>query len=109
MLQNGLYEQVISKGLEKDISESDKLVQTAGIDGEEAAKVLSKYIAEVTEQQLAQLKDKGGDLQAQVQLVNRVIQALSQSGGRRRWIDFRGGKGRAASCRSGQAEYDSDG
>ena len=77
MLQNGLYEQIISKGLEKDISVSNKLVQTAAIDDAEAAKVLSKYIAEVTEQQLTQLKDRGGDLKDQIQLVNRVIQTLS--------------------------------
>ncbi len=77
MLQNGLYEQIISNGLEKDISVSNKLVQTAAIDDAEAAKVLSKYIAEVTEQQLTQLKDRGGDLKDQIQLVNRVIQTLS--------------------------------
>ena len=42
MLQNGLYEQIISRGLEKELSDSDQLVQTAAIDTEEAAKVLKK-------------------------------------------------------------------
>ena len=79
MLQNGLYEQIISRGLEKEISDSDQLVQTAAIDTEEAAKVLSKYIAEVMERQLLQLKDNGGNLNDQIGLANRVIEAISHS------------------------------
>ena len=79
MLQNGLYEQVINKALDKDLSETEQLIQTASIDAAEAAKVLSKYIAELTEQQLLQLKDNGGDLKDQIQLANRVIRTLSEA------------------------------
>ena len=79
MLQNGLYEQVINKALDKDLSETEQLIQTASIDAAEAAKVLSKYIAELTEQQLLQLKDNGGDLKDQIQLANRMIRTLSEA------------------------------
>ena len=68
MLQNGLYEQVISKGLEEELSQSDKLCQTAPIDSAEAAKVLSKYVAQVAEQRFQQLQDNGADIKDQIEL-----------------------------------------
>ena len=76
MLQNGLYEQVINKGLEEELSKSDQLKDIAPIDTAEAAKLLAKYIAEMTERGLLNLQDNGGDLQDQVALVNRMLQAL---------------------------------
>lgn len=36
MLNNGLYEQVINKSLDKELAETDKLIQTASIDPAEA-------------------------------------------------------------------------
>lgn len=49
MLHDGLYEQIINNGLEKELDSTDKLSTTASIDSAEAAKVLAKYIAEVVE------------------------------------------------------------
>lgn len=49
MLHDGLYEQIISKGLDHELSGTDKLSQTAPIDTAEASKVLAKYVAEVVE------------------------------------------------------------
>ena len=62
MLHNGLYEQIINKGLDAELSNMDKLCQAAPIDKAEASKVLAKYIAEVVEKGLDNLKDNGGDL-----------------------------------------------
>ena len=45
MLHNGLYEQIINKGLDTELSVTDKLSQTAPIDSAEASKVLAKYVA----------------------------------------------------------------
>ncbi len=73
MLPDGLYEQIINKGLDSALSETDKLSQTAPIDSAEAPKVLAKYVAEVVEQGLTNVKDNGGDLHSQIQLVNRVV------------------------------------
>ena len=73
MLHDGLYEQVINKGLDSELSASEKLSQTAPIDSAEASKVLAKYVAEVVESGLENLKDNGGDLNAQVALANRII------------------------------------
>lgn len=43
MLHNGLYEQIINKGLDTELSVTDKLSQTAPIDSAEASKVLGQY------------------------------------------------------------------
>ena len=68
MLYDGLYEKVISKGLNSELANTDKLVQTASIDAAEASKVLAKYVAKVVERGLECLKDNGGDLHDQVAL-----------------------------------------
>ena len=79
MLKNGLYEKIINKALEGELEElplSDREPQKEKIDEAEAAKVLSKYIAQVTEQSLRELQDSGGDLKDQVALVNRIIRRI---------------------------------
>ena len=73
MLKNGLYEQVINKSLDKELAETDKLIQTASIDPAEAAKVLSQYISEVVEKGLQNVRDNGGDVSSQVELVNKIV------------------------------------
>ena len=60
MLHDGLYEQIINKGLETELSVTDKLTTTAPIDSAEASKVLAKYIAEVVEKGLDNVADNGG-------------------------------------------------
>lgn len=76
MMHNGLYEQIINKGLDKELSETDKLSQTASIDRAEASKVLAKYVAEIAEKGLDSVKDNGGDLNSQVNLVNRIVSTI---------------------------------
>ena len=76
MLHDGLYEQIINKALDSELSGSDKLSQTAPIDTAEASKVLAKYVAEVVERGLDHLKDNGGDLNAQVALANQIINTI---------------------------------
>lgn len=76
MLHDGLYEQVINKALDTELSNADKLSETAPIDAAEASKVLAKYVAEVVERGLENLKDNGGDLNAQVALTNQIITTI---------------------------------
>lgn len=82
MLKSGLYEQVINKGLGKELDEdTDKLKFTAPIDDAEASKTLAKYIAEVIEKGLENVKDNGGDLQTQVGLINKIVSTIIQETG----------------------------
>ncbi len=76
MLPDGLYEQVINKELAAALSETDKLSQTAPIDSAEAPKILAKYVAEVVEKGLANVKDNGGTLDSQIELVNRIVSTI---------------------------------
>lgn len=76
MLNNGLYEQLINKGLDSELAASDKLSQTAPIDSAEASKVLAKYVAEVAEKALEKLIDNGGDIKSQVSLANQIITTI---------------------------------
>ena len=76
MLHDGLYEQIINKGLETELVFTDKLSTTAPIDSAEASKVLAKYIAEVVEKGLDNVVDNGGDVNTQVALANRIISTI---------------------------------
>lgn len=77
MLKTGLYEQVINELIDEQIFEnSEMLVQTAPIDDGEATKILSKYMVEIIEQVLDNVRDCGGNLQDQIALINRIIHYL---------------------------------
>lgn len=76
MLHDGLYEQIINKGLETELASTDKRSTTAPIDRAEASKILAKYIAEVVEKGLDNVADNGGDMHAQVALANRIISTI---------------------------------
>lgn len=77
MLKPGLYEQVINKQLGQELDKAvDKLKSTAPIDTAEASKVLAKYISEIVEKGLDNVKDNGGDIQTQIDLANKLVQTI---------------------------------
>ena len=80
MLQPGLYEQVVNEeiGGELDALPPQRRA-TAAIDKAEASQVLAQYLAEVAQKGLDDLADKGGDVAAQIGLVNRLIQTIEHT------------------------------
>lgn len=77
MLKDGLYEQVINKELVSELNaEKDKLVKKTPIDKAEASQILSKYISQVVEKGLDNLVDNGGDIQAQIELTNKIVSTI---------------------------------
>ena len=67
MLNPGLYEQVINKQLDSELSAIPEACQsTAPIDKAEASKVLAQYLSEVVQQGLDNVVDNGGDISAQI-------------------------------------------
>ena len=76
MLNPGLYEQIINNAMERELSSLNQRSDTAPIAPAEASKVLAKYVAEVVEHGLENLKDRGGDLNAQVALTNQLITTI---------------------------------
>lgn len=77
MLKSGIYEQVINKALNLQLDDTDisvkKIIKVASIDSEEASRTLAKYLFEVIEKGLSNIKDNGKDLQSQIELCNRLI------------------------------------
>lgn len=78
MLRDGLYEQIISEALDKELKTTDKYKETGKIDEAEAAKVLASYVAEITERGLEAIKDNGGNLENQVEMVNALVSAIQE-------------------------------
>lgn len=77
MLKSGLYEQVINKEIDAELSVlKDKFSQTASIDKAEGSKILAKYIAEIIEKGLDNVRDNGGDVLAQVDLANKIVTTI---------------------------------
>lgn len=77
-MKTGLYEQPINKKLNKELAEltNNFAVEKEQIDVEEAASILSKYVKNVVEQSLHNMKDNGSDLEGQIAFVNKVINAI---------------------------------
>lgn len=76
-LKKGLYEQVISKQLGQELDQADELLKSvAPIDSAEASRILAKYMVEIIEKGMDNVKDKGGDIQRQIDLANRIVQII---------------------------------
>lgn len=77
MLKPGLYEQVISKSLGQELANDiNKVKVISPIDTAEASTILSKYIGEVIARGLENIKDNGGDIQGQVDLLNKIVNTI---------------------------------
>jgi len=80
MLHPGLYEQVITKALNKQLAnENDKIFDTAKIDNAEAPSILSRYINEVIEKGLRQVQCD--DISEQLSLANKIVLAVLEATG----------------------------
>lgn len=81
MLKQGIYEQVLNRLISKEITSPMHIVKTGPIDHAEAAKVLAEYLAEVIEQGLVNIKEKGGKIEDQITFCNSLIDALAARAG----------------------------
>ena len=82
MLRSGLYEQVITTALRRELAAiPDERQSVAPIDKAEAAEVLSRYVAEVTRTVLERMQESKLDVQAQIALVNRMVKLLAEDSG----------------------------
>ena len=77
MLRPGLYEQVINKQINSELPSILKSRQfTESIDEAESSKILSNYLSEIFKKGLDQVLDNGGDVSAQIGLVNQIIELI---------------------------------
>ena len=77
MLHPGLYEQVINSALTGELAEIPEARKAiAPIDEAEASKVLAQYLADVVQKGLDNVLDNGGDISAQIELTNRIVNLI---------------------------------
>jgi len=80
MLHPGLYEQVINNALTRELAEiSEARKAVAPIDKAEASKVLAQYLADVIQKGLDNVLDNGGDISAQIELSNRIVNLIQST------------------------------
>ena len=77
MLKPGLYEQIIDSAmgvsLDQPQVQDEFFIDKAAIDKAEASGLLAKYVSEIVQKGLDNLKDNGGDIQRQIAFVNKII------------------------------------
>jgi len=89
MLKTGLYEQIINCALGSDLDNAeDKFMSTAKIDEAEASRILAKYISEIIEKGLDNLRDKGGDIQSQIALTNKIVDNITKETGNTDFVNM---------------------
>lgn len=80
MLHPGLYEQVINNALTRELAEIPEARKVvAPIDKAEASKVLAQYLADVIQKGLDNVLDNGGDISAQIELSNRIVNLIQST------------------------------
>lgn len=77
MLKPGIYEQVINKQINSELSSLlDARKFIGSIDKAEASKILANYLSEILHKGLDRVLDNGGDISAQISLVNQIIDLI---------------------------------
>lgn len=80
MLHHGLYEQVINHALTHELAEIPEARKAvAPIDKAEASKVLAQYLSDVVQKGLDNVADNGGDLSAQINLTNQIVDLIQNT------------------------------
>ena len=80
MLHHGLYEQVINNALTSELAEIPEARKAvAPIDKAEASKVLAQYLADVVQKGLDNVLDNGGDISAQIELTNQIVDLIQST------------------------------
>jgi len=82
MLKQGIYEQVINREIGRKIDNDTEIFKAVGkIDTAEASKILAKYMTEVIEKGLDNIKDNEKDLSSQIRLVNELVNTIIKETG----------------------------
>lgn len=77
MLHPGLYEQVVNNAITCELAEIPEARKAlAPVDQAEASKILTQYLSDVVQKGLENVLDNGGDLSAQVELVNQIVDLI---------------------------------
>lgn len=78
-LPDGIYEQIINSYINNKLRSQDfesKSIETNNIDKEESQTVLSEYLYHIIKNSLRFAKEKGANLEKQIEICNNIIQYL---------------------------------
>ncbi len=78
-MKPGLYEQIINKQINNELEKiPDECKHREKVDGAEASRVLSTYVAEILQRKMDSIYESSGDnaLQNQIDYINRVISSV---------------------------------
>lgn len=78
-LPDGIYEQIINSYINNKLRSPDfesKSIETNNIDKEESQTVLSEYLYHIIKNSLRFAKEKGANLEKQIEICNNIIQYL---------------------------------
>lgn len=78
MRKQGLYEQVISKQLEAELSEDPRHKEIVPIPKEDSPRILSQYLAGIVKQKLYSLQDTKNGFARQLELINRLAAEIER-------------------------------
>ena len=79
-IYHGLYEQVINNALTSELAEIPEARKAiAPIDKAEASKVLAQYLSAVVQKGLDNVLDNGGDISAQIELINQIVDLIQNT------------------------------
>ena len=82
MLKPGLYEQIITRQIRKELAGvSEKRRRTERIEKVDASRVLAQYLGGVIRQGLDTVMDRENTLESQIALVNRIVALVRQEMG----------------------------
>ncbi|MBQ8708910.1 MAG: hypothetical protein IJ523_12560 [Succinivibrionaceae bacterium] len=84
MLEEGLYEQLINRLLQKEISDDTKIVGKRNLSEESADRSLSRYIAQVAELGL----NSCDDMKSRIALANQLIDIIRSRTGQDFLLDY---------------------
>lgn len=80
MLHSGIYEQLINKEIQEELSSLEKQREdVTSLEVAELSKILAKYLSSVVEKGLESLKNDVDTATEQIKLVNRLIQEVKRS------------------------------
>lgn len=89
MLKSGLYEQVINKKIDTQLTNlQGQISQTINIDNAESSQILAQYITNVIEKGLSNITDNGGDIGQQIALINKLVEEIKCSTGEEEFSDL---------------------
>ena len=79
VMKNGIYEQVINRLVNSQLNSNKIKIIKEQIEKEESPKIFARYLAEIIENGLSNIKDCSEDLTKQIETCNKIIDYIAEA------------------------------